>query len=69
MRTELPRFNGAVVRDPAIVSWIKEHVGGLGTIARRWFAGSLPAASAYVGGHRGTLSSSVGGDAAWAPRS
>ncbi len=37
MRTELLRFNGAVVRDPAIDAWIKEHVGGLGTIARRWF--------------------------------
>jgi len=37
MRTELLRFNGAVVRDPAIDAWIKQHVGGLGTIARRWF--------------------------------
>jgi hypothetical protein len=37
MRTELLRFNGAVVGDPAIDAWIKQHVGGLGTIARRWF--------------------------------
>src|ERR1700723_4360296 len=37
MRTELLRFNGAVVGGPAIDAWIKQHVGGLGTIARRWF--------------------------------
>ncbi len=37
MRTELLRFNGAVDRDPAIVSWMEEHQGDLGAIARRWF--------------------------------
>ncbi len=37
MRTELLRFNGAVVRDPAIDAWMKEHPGELGAIAHRWF--------------------------------
>src|SRR5438093_11715289 len=37
MRTELLRFNGAVERDPAIDTWMKEHSGELGTIARQWF--------------------------------
>ena len=37
MRTELLRFNGAVERDPAIDVWMKQHVGGLGAIARQWF--------------------------------
>ena len=37
MRTELLRFNGAVERDPAIDAWMKEHGGGLGAIAHRWF--------------------------------
>jgi hypothetical protein len=37
MRTKLLRFNGAVERDPAIDAWIKEHGGGLGTIADQWF--------------------------------
>jgi hypothetical protein len=37
MRTELLRFNGAVERDPAIEAWMKEHAGGLGTIAQLWF--------------------------------
>jgi hypothetical protein len=37
MKTELLRFNGAVERDPAIDAWMKEHEGGLGAIARRWF--------------------------------
>jgi len=37
MRTELLRFNGAVERDPAIDSWMKEHADELGTIAREWF--------------------------------
>jgi hypothetical protein len=37
MRTELLRFNGAVVRDPAIDRWMKEHGGGLGEIAQQWF--------------------------------
>jgi hypothetical protein len=31
--TELLRFNGAVVRDPAIDAWMKEHAGELGVIA------------------------------------
>jgi hypothetical protein len=38
MKTELLRYNGAVERDPAIDAWMKEHEGGLGAIARRWFA-------------------------------
>ena len=37
MRTKLLRFNGAVERDPAIDAWIKDHGGGLGTIADQWF--------------------------------
>ena len=37
MRTELLRFNGAVVRDPAIDAWMKEHAGELGAIAYQWF--------------------------------
>jgi hypothetical protein len=37
MRTELLRFNGAVVRDPAIDAWMKEHEGELGAIAHEWF--------------------------------
>ncbi len=37
MKTELLRFNGAVERDPAIDSWMKEHAGELGAIAQRWF--------------------------------
>ena len=36
-RTEFLRFNGAVERDPAIDAWMKEHAGGLGTIAHQWF--------------------------------
>ena len=31
------RFNGAVKRDPAIDTWMKQHAGELGAIARRWF--------------------------------
>lgn len=31
------RFNGAVVRDPAIEAWMAEHTGELGAIARHWF--------------------------------
>src|SRR5579871_159541 len=38
MRTELLRFDGAVERDPAIATWMKEHAGELGAIARQWFA-------------------------------
>ena len=37
MRTELLRFNGAVVRDPAIDAWMNEHAGELGAIAHHWF--------------------------------
>jgi hypothetical protein len=37
MRTELLRFNGAVERDPAIESWMKEHADELGAIAQLWF--------------------------------
>ena len=31
------RFNGAVERDPAIDTWMKQHAGELGDIAYRWF--------------------------------
>lgn len=34
---DLLRFHGALVRDPAIDRWMKEHAGELGTIAQRWF--------------------------------
>jgi hypothetical protein len=37
MRSKLLRFDGAVERDPAIETWMKEHDGELGSIARRWF--------------------------------
>ena len=37
MRAELLRFNGTVERDPAIDTWMKEHRGELGAIAREWF--------------------------------
>jgi hypothetical protein len=37
MRTELLRFNGAIECDPTIDAWMKEHAGGLGTIAHQWF--------------------------------
>src|SRR5438067_7562102 len=33
----LLRFNGAVERDPAIDSWMKQHAGELGAIAHHWF--------------------------------
>lgn len=36
-RTELLRFNGAVVRDPAIDAWMRDHAGELGAIAQQWF--------------------------------
>jgi len=35
--SELLRFNGAVERDPAIDTWMKEHSGELGAIAHQWF--------------------------------
>ncbi len=31
------RFNGAVERDPAIDTWMKDHAGELGAIAYHWF--------------------------------
>jgi hypothetical protein len=37
MRTDLLRFNGAVLRDRAIDAWMKEHASALGAIARQWF--------------------------------
>ena len=37
MRTELLRFNGAVMRDPIIDVWMKERAGELGAIAHHWF--------------------------------
>ena len=37
MRTEFLRFNGALERDPAIDTWMKEHPGKLGDIAHQWF--------------------------------
>ncbi len=36
-KTALLRFNGAVVRDPAIANWMKQHAGELGAIAHEWF--------------------------------
>ena len=36
-RADILRFNGAVERDPAIDSWMEEHPGELGAIARQWF--------------------------------
>ena len=35
--SQLFRFTSAVRRDPAIESWMHEHAGKLGAIARRWF--------------------------------
>jgi len=37
MKTELPRFDGAIERDPAIAAWMNDHEGELGAIAREWF--------------------------------
>ena len=37
MKTQLLRFDGAVERDPAIDTWMKEHAGELGAIAGQWF--------------------------------
>ena len=34
---ELLRFNGGVVRNPAIDLWMQKHAGELGAIAHRWF--------------------------------
>jgi hypothetical protein len=35
--TRLLRFPTAVKRDPAIETWMKQHAGELGVIARHWF--------------------------------
>ena len=35
---QLFRFSTAVKRDPAVATWMNEHPGELGTIARHWFA-------------------------------
>jgi hypothetical protein len=35
--TQLLRFPSSVKRDPAIETWMKEHGGELGVIAKRWF--------------------------------
>ena len=37
MKTQLLRFDGAVERDPAIDTGIKEHAGELGATAGQWF--------------------------------
>ena len=37
MKADLLRFNGAVLRDPAIDAWKKKHTGELGAIAHHWF--------------------------------
>lgn len=37
MKEDLLRFNGAVMRHPAIDAWMKEHAGELGDIAQQWF--------------------------------
>jgi len=37
MSANVLRFNGAVVRDPAIDAWMTAQAGELGTIAQRWF--------------------------------
>ena len=35
--TRLLRFPSSVKRDPAIEVWMREHPGGLGALAQRWF--------------------------------
>jgi hypothetical protein len=35
--SQLMRFPAAVVRDPAIEAWMREHSDELGAIARQWF--------------------------------
>jgi hypothetical protein len=37
MKSDFLRFNGAMVRDPAIDAWMRDHPGPLGEIAREWF--------------------------------
>lgn len=35
--TQLLRFTGSIKRDPAIETWMEEHTGELGQIAKDWF--------------------------------
>ena len=35
--TDFLRFDGAVLHDPAIDAWLRDHAGELGDIARQWF--------------------------------
>jgi hypothetical protein len=35
--TEFLRFDGAVLRDPAIDAWMKAHANELGDLAHHWF--------------------------------
>src|SRR5947207_15088287 len=35
--TQLLRFPSSVKRDPTIETWMKEHAGELGVIAKHWF--------------------------------
>src|SRR5688572_2813648 len=35
--TQLLRFPGSTQRDPAIETWMQDHAGELGEIAREWF--------------------------------
>ena len=35
--SQIFRFSNAVERDPAVDTWMKEHPGELGAIARNWF--------------------------------
>ncbi len=37
MKAELLRFNGAVVRHPAVDAWMRAHADELGAIAHKWF--------------------------------
>jgi hypothetical protein len=37
MKAELLRFNGTVLRDPAIDVWFNKHKSELGAIAHQWF--------------------------------
>ena len=37
MKEQFLRFDGAVLRDPAIDAWMHKHRGELGSIAKEWF--------------------------------
>ena len=37
MKTDILRFNGSVEHDPTIDAWMKQHIGELGAIAKKWF--------------------------------